>query len=373
MHELKTQVVVLGSGPGGYSAAFRAADLGKQVVLVERYENLGGVCLNVGCIPSKALLHAARILDETKQFQTHGITFGDPQIDITQLRSWKDSIIKRLTTGLKGLAKQRKVTLLTGVGKFISANQIEVATTEGPIIVTFENAIIAVGSAPVKLPFIPKDPRIMDSTDALNLAKIPTEMLVIGGGIIGLEMATVYSSLGSKITIVELMPQLIPGVDADIIRPLQQYNAKKIAQILLSTRVSKVEAKPDGIWATFEGEKAPTEPKRFDRILVAVGRTPNGKLIAAEKAGINFDKKVNQWNDDEQAAIRNIINSEFKVEGALRSETQMNIKRLLDIACYRGLRHRKGLPVRGQRTKTNSRTRKGKRKTVAGKKKAAKK
>jgi len=291
MHELKTQVVVLGSGPGGYSAAFRAADLGKQVVLVERYENLGGVCLNVGCIPSKALLHAARILDETKQFQTHGITFGDPQIDITQLRSWKDSIIKRLTTGLKGLAKQRKVTLLTGVGKFISANQIEVATTEGPIIVTFENAIIAVGSAPVKLPFIPKDPRIMDSTDALNLAKIPTEMLVIGGGIIGLEMATVYSSLGSKITIVELMPQLIPGVDADIIRPLQQYNAKKIAQILLSTRVSKVEAKPDGIWATFEGEKAPTEPKRFDRILVAVGRTPNGKLIAAEKAGINVDSK----------------------------------------------------------------------------------
>ncbi|CAL7963397.1 lipoamide dehydrogenase [Gammaproteobacteria bacterium] len=291
MRELKTQVVVLGSGPGGYSAAFRAADLGKQVILIERYDNLGGVCLNVGCIPSKALLHAARVLDETKQFHAHGITFGDPQIDISKLRSWKDGIVKRLTTGLKGLAKQRKVTILTGLGKFISANQIEVVTAEESVLVSFENAVIAVGSAPVKLPFIPKDPRIMDSTDALNLAEIPKEMLVIGGGIIGLEMATVYGSLGSKITVVELMPQLIPGVDADIVKPLQQYNSKKIAQTLLSTKVSKTEAKTDGIWVTFEGEKAPVEPQRFDCVLVAVGRIPNGKLIAAEKAGVNVNAK----------------------------------------------------------------------------------
>jgi dihydrolipoamide dehydrogenase len=291
MQELKTQVVVLGAGPGGYSAAFRAADLGKQVILIERYENLGGVCLNVGCIPSKTLLHAARVLDETKQLHAHGIAFSDPQIDIIKLRAWKDSIIKRLTTGLKGLARQRKVTLLTGVGKFVSAHQIAVTTAEESILITFENAIIAVGSAPTKLPFTPNDPRIMDSTDALNLAEIPKEMLVIGGGIIGLEMATVYSSLGSKITVVELTEQLIPGVDADIVKPLQQYNAKKIAQILLTTKVSKVEAKPDGIWVTFDGKGVAAEPKRFDRVLVAVGRQPNGKLIDAEKAGINVDAK----------------------------------------------------------------------------------
>lgn len=291
MRELKTQVVVLGGGPGGYSAAFRAADLGKQVILLERYENLGGVCLNVGCIPSKALLHAARVLDEAKQFHAHGIAFGDPQIDIIKLRAWKDSIIKRLTIGLKGLARQRKVELLTGVGKFVSANQIEVITAQEPILISFENAIIAVGSASAKLPFIPDDPRIMNSTDTLGLPEIPKEMLVIGGGIIGLEMATVYSSLGSKITVVELTPQLIPGVDADIVKPLQQYNTKKIEQVLLSTKVSKVEAKHDGVWVTFEGKNAPVEPRRFDRILVSVGRVPNGKLINAEKAGVTVDAK----------------------------------------------------------------------------------
>ncbi|EKE01441.1 MAG: hypothetical protein ACD_21C00132G0012 [uncultured bacterium] len=291
MRELKTQVMVLGAGPGGYSAAFRAADLGKQVVLIEQNENLGGVCLNVGCIPSKALLHAARVLDEAKQFHAHGIDFGEPQIDINKLRGWKEGIIKRLTAGLKGLARQRKVVLLTGVGKFISANQVEVVISEESVLVSFDNAIIATGSMPVKLPFIPDDPRIMDSTDALNLPEIPREMLVIGGGIIGLEMATVYSSLGSKVTIVELTDQLIPGIDADIVKPLQQYNSKKIQKILLSTKVSKIEAKPDGLWVNFEGKNAPGEPQRFDRVLVAVGRKPSGKLIAAEKAGVLVDEK----------------------------------------------------------------------------------
>lgn len=257
--------------------------------MIERYENLGGVCLNVGCIPSKALLHAAHVLDEAKRMRTHGIAFNDPQIDIIKLRDWKDSIIKRLTTGLKGLARQRKVTVLTGIGKFVSAHQIAITTAEESILITFEDAIIAVGSAPTKLPFVPNDARIMDSTDALNLAEIPKKMLIIGGGIIGLEMATIYSSLGSEITVVELTEQLIPVVDADIAKPLQQYNAKKIAQILLATKVSTVEAKPDGIWVTFDGKGAAAEPKHFDRILVAVGRQPNGKLIDAEKAGINVD------------------------------------------------------------------------------------
>lgn len=289
MREIKTHVIVLGGGAGGYSAASRAADLGKQVVLVERYENLGGVCLNVGCIPSKTLLHATRVLDETKQFQAHGISFSDPQIDINKLRDWKNNIIKRLTTGLKGLIQKRNIILLlTGIGKFISANQIVVTTPEESILVSFESAIIAVGSVPAKLPFIPDDPRIMDSTDALNLPEIPKEMLVIGGGIIGLEMATIYSSLGSQITVVELMQQLISGVDNDIVKVLQQYNAKKIAQILLSTKVSKIEAKPDGLWVTFNTQ---AEPRRFDRILVAVGRTPNGKSIDAEKAGVNVNEK----------------------------------------------------------------------------------
>lgn len=289
MQELNTQVVVLGSGPGGYSAAFRAADLGLQVVLIERHENIGGVCLNVGCIPSKALLHAAKVLDETKQMSAHGITFGAPVVDINKLRDWKNSIIRRLTTGLRSLAKQRKVEIIVGVGKFVSPQQIEVVTAQDVIRVNFAHAIIAAGSSVVKLPFIPKDPRIMDSTDALTLPEIPGEMLILGGGIIGLEMATVYQALGSKIHIVELMDQLIPGADKDIVKPLQQYVAKKYSKIMLETKVTNVEAKTDGIWVTFTGKNAPQEPQRYDRLLVAVGRKPNGKLIGAENVGIEVD------------------------------------------------------------------------------------
>jgi dihydrolipoamide dehydrogenase len=290
--EIKTQVAVLGGGPGGYSAAFRAADLGKQVTLIEQEQNLGGVCLNVGCIPSKTLLHAAYILDEAKQYSAHGITFAAPKIDLDKLRAAKDGIIKRLAMGIKGLARQRKVELITGKGSFISPNQIEVINTSGESsLVSFEQAIIATGSTPVELPFIPKDPRIMDSTAALNLPEIPEQMLIIGGGIIGLEMATVYSSLGSKVTIVELMDQLVPGMDPDIVEPLKQYNANKFHKILLATKVTKVEAKENGLWVTFEGKNAPTDPQKFDRILVAVGRKPNSKLIAADKASIVIDQK----------------------------------------------------------------------------------
>ncbi len=290
--EIKTQVVVLGGGPGGYSAAFRAADLGKQVTLIEQEQNLGGVCLNVGCIPSKALLHAAYILDAAKQYSAHGITFDTPKIDLDKLRASKEGIIKRLAMGIKGLARQRKVGLVTGAGKFISSNQIEVPGVAGETtLISFENAIIAAGSMPAELPFIPKDPRVMNSTGALNLPEIPEQMLIIGGGIIGLEMATVYSSLGSKVTVVELMDQLIPGMDADIIEPFKQYNANKIHKILLSTKVTKVEAKEDGLWVTFAGKNAPAQSGKFNRILVAVGRKPNGKLIAADKAGVEVDQK----------------------------------------------------------------------------------
>jgi dihydrolipoamide dehydrogenase len=287
---IKTEVVVLGSGPGGYTAAFRAADLGKKVVLIEREENLGGVCLNVGCIPSKALLHSAKVLEEAAFMSAHGIDFGKPKINVDKLREWKDSIVKRLTGGLKMLAKQRKVEVVHGEGKFIDSHKIEVKTSSGKQVVEFENAIIAAGSQPVKLPFLPEDPRIIDSTGALELKNTQGEMLVLGGGIIGMEMATVYYALGSKITVVELMDMLIPGADKDIVQPLFKRLSKHY-QILLKTKVTKVEAKKDGLWVTFEGEQAPKEPLRFDRILAAVGRRPNGKLIDAEKAGIKVDER----------------------------------------------------------------------------------
>lgn len=290
--EIKTQVMVLGGGPGGYSGAFRLADLGKQVVLVERHENLGGVCLNVGCIPSKALLHSAYILDEAKLMSSHGIVFGEPQIDLDKLRAWKDSVIKRLAMGIKTLARQRKVEILNGIGNFIAANQVEVTNSNGDTaIVTFEQAIIAAGSQPTTLPFVPSDPRIMDSTAALNIKEIPKSILIIGGGIIGLEMAMVYSSLGSKVTIVEVMEQLAFGIDPDLIEPLKQYNAKKIHKIMLTTKVTKVEAKDDGLWVTFEGQNVSNQPECFDRILVAVGRKPNGKLIGAEKTGVEVNQR----------------------------------------------------------------------------------
>ena len=285
---IKTDIVVLGAGPGGYSAAFRAADLGKKVVLVERFETLGGVCLNVGCIPSKALLHAVKVIDEVHQLGAHGIEFGTPHIDVNGLRASKDRVVKKLTAGLKSLAQQRKVTVVSGKAQFSSANHLEVIGAENTTI-EFEHAIIAAGSHPVKLPFFPEDPRIMDSTDALNLKNIPQEMLVIGGGIIGLEMATVYRALSSKITVVELMDQLVPGLDADIVKPLHQYVAKQYERILLKTKVTKAVARDDGIYVTFEG--AVNEEKRFDSILVAVGRQPNGKLIGAENTGIIVDAR----------------------------------------------------------------------------------
>lgn len=289
---IKTSVAVLGGGPGGYSAAFRAADLGWQVTLIEREQNLGGMCLNVGCTPSKTLLHAAHILDAVNQLSAHGITFGPAQIDLNQLRAWKNGIIKHLAAGIKGLARQRKVEVVLGTGSFVTPNQIAVTNPGGEtVLVAYEKVIIAAGSSPIELPFIPHDPRVMDSTSALNLTEVPEQLLIIGGGIIGLEMATIYSSLGSKVTIVELMDQLIPDIDPDIARPLQQHSAKKIHKIMLATKVTKVETKNEGLWVTFEGKNAPTEPQLFNRILVAVGRKPNGKLLAAEKAGITVDQR----------------------------------------------------------------------------------
>lgn len=288
--EIKTEVVVLGSGPGGYAAAFRAADLGKKVLLVERYETLGGVCLNVGCIPSKALLHVAKVIDDVHDMVSSGIGFDKPKLEIEKIRSWKESVVKKLTSGLKMMAKQRKVDVVTGFGKFTGANEIIVANKEKTVI-HFEKAIIAVGSLPIKLPFIPEDPRIIDSTEALELEDVKAHLLVLGGGIIGLEMATGYHALGAKISIVERMDQIIPGADADVVKPLYQRIQKRYEAVLLKTSVTKVEAKKDGLYVTFEGENAPKEPQKYDRILVAVGRVPNGKLIDAEKAGVKVDER----------------------------------------------------------------------------------
>ncbi|HMU48215.1 MAG TPA: dihydrolipoyl dehydrogenase [Geminicoccaceae bacterium] len=286
--DLHAEVLVLGSGPGGYTAAFRAADLGKKVVLVERWPTLGGVCLNVGCIPSKALLHAAKVIAESKEMAHNGVSFGPPSVDIDKLRGWKEGVVKKLVGGLGGLAKARKVTVVTGVGRFASPNSIEV---EGTGTVSFDQAIIAAGSEPVTLPFIPHDdPRVIDSTGALELGGIPQRLLVIGGGIIGLEMATVYHELGAKVTIVELMDQIIPGADKDIVTPLHKRISKQYEAIYLGAKVTKVEAKPEGLVVSFEGGKAPATDT-FDRILVAVGRRPNGKTIAAEKAGVAVDER----------------------------------------------------------------------------------
>ncbi len=287
----KTQVIVIGAGPGGYSAAFRAADLGLDVVLIEKYQSLGGVCLNVGCIPSKALLHTAKIIDEANDMGSHGVSFGKPEIDLDKIRDYKDSVVSKLTTGLKGMAKARKVTVVQGVAKFTASHEVTVATDSGEYSITFDNCIIAAGSRVVNLPFLPEDDRIIDSTGALELADVPEKLLCLGGGIIGLEMATVYHALGSEITIVELMDQLIPGADKDIVMPLTKRMKKKYADIMLNTKVTAVEAKEDGLWVTFEGDKAPAEPQRFDKILSAVGRRPNGDLLDAERAGVTVDER----------------------------------------------------------------------------------
>lgn len=290
--DLTCQMLVLGAGPGGYTAAFRAADLGMQTVLVERWATLGGVCLNVGCIPSKALLHAAKVLDEAHEVADYGIEFGQAKVDIDKLRAWKDKVVGRLTGGLNGLAKQRKVQVVNGVGSFLDPNHVEVVGNDGKkTVIRFEKAVIAAGSEAVKLPFIPDDPRVIDSTGALELAGIPKRMLVIGGGIIGLEMATVYHALGTKITVVEMLPSIVAGADKDIVKPYQTRIQKRYEAIWLETRVTKVEATPDGMKVTFEGKNAPAEPQVYDRVLVAVGRTPNGKRIAAEKAGVAVDER----------------------------------------------------------------------------------
>ena len=289
--DLHAEVLVIGAGPGGYSAAFRAADLGKKVVLVDRGPTLGGVCLNVGCIPSKALLHAAKVIDETRDMTDHGIAFTAPSIDIDKLRGWKDGIIKKLTGGLAGLAKQRKVTVLTGTGTFASPTSVLVKTAEGNKTITFDRAIIACGSEPATLPFIPHDdPRVINSTGALELNGLPNRLLVLGGGIIGLEMATVYHALGVKVTIVELMDQIIPGADKDIVTPLMKRIEKRYEKILLKTKVTAVAAKADGLHVTFEGPNGASNDI-FDRLLVAVGRRPSGKMVGADAAGVAVDER----------------------------------------------------------------------------------
>ena len=288
--DFEADILVLGAGPGGYTAAFRAADLGRSVVLVDARQTLGGVCLNVGCIPSKALLHVARIVDEAAAMGAHGVKFGQPSLDPAAIRGWKDGVIKRLTGGLSGLAKQRKVRVVTGRGKFTSPNTLQVDTAEGARTVRFKNAIIAAGSEPVAPGFIPADPRIWDSTAALEMSFIPKRMLVLGGGIIGLEMATVYHSLGAGVTVIEMMDQLMPGADPDIVAPLAKRIGKLYAKILLKTKVTKVEAKDDGLHVSHEGpDGAKTDV--FDAMLVSVGRRPNGKAIGAEAAGVAVDER----------------------------------------------------------------------------------
>lgn len=288
---MHAEVVVLGSGPGGYTAAFRAADLGKQVVLIEKYDSIGGVCLNVGCIPSKALLHTAQIINEAEEMSAHGVSFGKPKIDIGKLAAFKNSVIGQLTGGLAGLAKQRKVQIVTGVGKFTSPKTIEVTGKDGTTSISFDDAIIAAGSKVMRIPGLPyDDERLMDSTGALELADIPKRLLVIGGGIIGLEMATVYDALGSSVSIVELSPDLIPGCDRDLVRPLQKRVKKRYENIWLNARVTDIKALKAGLKVSFEGKGAP-ETDTFDRVLLAVGRSPNGNDIGAENAGIIVDER----------------------------------------------------------------------------------
>ena len=288
--ESEFDLAVLGSGPGGYTAAFRAADLGLRVALVERYPTLGGVCLNVGCIPSKALLHAARVIEETREMRSHGIDFGEPSLDLEKLQDWKDGVVNQLTGGLAGLAKKRGVAIFQGLGRFSGPNTLDVAQDGIHQSIQFKQAIIAAGSQPVQLPSVPKDPRIVDSTGALALAHIPKRLLVIGGGIIGLEMATVYNALGSAVTIVEMANQLMPGTDADLVRPLTKRLTEQCRAIHTQTRVEEIEPREDALGVRFSGDTAPAESS-FDLVLVAVGREANGHRIDAEKAGVHVDER----------------------------------------------------------------------------------
>ncbi len=285
-----TQLLVLGSGPGGYTAAFRAADLGLKVTLVERWAQLGGVCLNVGCIPSKALLHAAKVIEDAAAMGAHGVEFGAPKIDRARLRAWKSQVVGKLTGGLQVLARQRKVEVVRGTGRFASPNVMEVMGASGSERIRFEQCIIAAGSEPVRLPGLPQDPRILDSTSALELPEFSGSLLVIGGGIIGLEMACVYDALGTRVSVVELTPTLMPGCDADLVRPLEKRIRARYAQILTSTKVAGVVAEAQGLKVSFAGENAPP-PQSFERVLVAVGRVPNGRAIGAELAGVNVSER----------------------------------------------------------------------------------
>jgi len=285
-------VVVIGAGPGGYSAAFRAADLGLNVALIERYPTLGGVCLNVGCIPSKALLHSVAVLEEAQSLGRHGIHFGAPTIDLDALRAHKDAVVAKLTGGLAGMARARKVTVVTGTARFLDAHHVTVQTDANQTqTLKFAHAIIAAGSQSVKLPFLPDDPRVVDSTGALQLKSIPQRMLILGGGIIGLEMATVYSALGARLDVVEMQTGLMPGADRDLVKVWEKRNAKRFDHVMLETRTVDAEAKDDGIWVTFEGKAAPAEPQRYDLVLQSVGRSPNGKRLDADKAGVEVDAR----------------------------------------------------------------------------------
>ncbi|TMG91338.1 MAG: dihydrolipoyl dehydrogenase, partial [Betaproteobacteria bacterium] len=289
--DMTCDMLVLGSGPGGYSAAFRAADLGLNSILVERYPTLGGVCLNVGCIPSKALLHVAAVMDEVKHLSEHGIGFGEPRVHLDALRAWKNKVVGKLTGGLTGMARSRKVTVLQGTGAFLGPNHLAVEAKDGRKVVAFRNAIIAAGSQSAKLPFIPEDPRIVDSTEALELRQRPKRLLVIGGGIIGLEMGTVYSTLGARLDVVEVLDGLMSGVDRDLVKVWQTFNARRFDNVMLKTRTAKVEAVKEGLRVSFEGENASAKPQLYDMILVSVGRTPNGRKIGADAAGVAVNER----------------------------------------------------------------------------------
>lgn len=343
-NNIKADVVVIGSGPGGYTAAFRAADLGKRVVLVERYDSLGGVCLNVGCIPSKALLHIAKVVDEADEMASQGVVFGKPAFDSNGLVAWKNTVIGKLTGGLKALAKQRKVEVVTGVARFSGTHQVIVSGKEETLI-DFDNAIIAVGSESVNLPFIPDDPRIFSSTGALELADIKGDLLVLGGGIIGLEMATVYSSLGVKVTVVEFMDQLIPGADSDLVNVLQKRMTKKGVTFLLKTKVTAMEAKKDGIHVSMDGLHKTDTPLCFQQVLVAVGRKPNGGTIDADKAGVQVDErgfiavdKQQRTNVSHIFAIGDVVGQPMLAhkampEGRVAAEVIAGMKHYFDPKC----------------------------------------
>jgi dihydrolipoamide dehydrogenase len=343
--QIKTEVVVIGSGPGGYTAAFRAADLGKRVVLIEKFNTLGGVCLNVGCIPSKALLHVAKVVDEAHEMDALGVSFGKPQFDREKLVTWKNSVIKKLTGGLNALAKQRQVECITGVATFVSPHQVQVETNDGLVQVEFEHAIIAAGSESIALPFIPEDKRIFTSTGALELADIKGNLLVLGGGIIGLEMATVYASLGVEVTVVEFMDQLIPGADLDLVQVLQKRLKKQGVQSWLKTKVTAVEAKNDGIYVSMEGEHATDKPLCFQQVLVAVGRKPNSHHLNLDKAGvavsergfITVDKQM-RTNVSHIFAIGDIVGQPMLAhkaipEGKVAAEVIAGMKHYFDPKC----------------------------------------